>query len=176
MPLTPTATRTGANSVKYTWSGTAPYDVWQDGIKVLDQTTLTQYIAQTLDGSTNPLPAIEVLDDTDTTTAQSYRFSPRVTFQWRGQADALVYLIQEYVDAEWTTRAAAVETGDGYYQFTTAALDDVTTATWRVRPQDANGYSGDPVTLTHFMVRNPAPPAVSYSYSSGTGNLTVSAG
>ena len=93
MPVTPTATRLAPSAVLYSWTGTAPFDVWLDGRKVMDQTSLTDYIAQTTDGTTNPLPAIEIFDANDTGTPQSQQYTPRPTFQWRGQADAAIYLI-----------------------------------------------------------------------------------
>lgn len=171
MPLTPTAERISSRTVKYTWSGDAPYDVWLDGTKVLSASDATQYIAQTTDGTTNPLPAIEVRDDNDSGLAQSEQYAPTFRLQWRGQTDAAIYIIQEYVSDNWTTRATAIETGAGYYNYTTRALPDNTSANWRVVPRDVNGYEGDPVYFTHTVVCNPAPPAVTFSYSGG--NITA---
>lgn len=174
MPIIPTATRTGSYSVKYDWAGTAPFDVWQDGVKILNQTTATTYTAQTTDGTTNPLPAVEVLDSTDTEVAQSKQFSPLVKFQWRGQSDASYYQVQQYVDAEWTAKAMVKENGTGYYSYESIPLTDDTTAEFRVVPYDIRGYAGLPLPITHTIVRNPPPPAVAYAYSAGTGLLTVS--
>lgn len=173
MPLTPTATRIGSYSVKYDWSGTAPYDVWLNGVLVLNQTSLTTYTAQTTDGTTNPLPAVEITDDTDTDTAESKHYSPCVRFQWRGQSDASYYQVQQYVDAEWTPINMVKENGAGYYSFESSAQVDDTTAEFRVVPYDARGYAGLPLPITHAVVCNPAPPAVEYTYSAGTGLLTV---
>ena len=178
MPITPTATKTGSYSVKYTWSGTAPFDVWQDGRKVLDQTTRTQYVAQPLDATSTPptvLPTVEIRDDNDTDTASSKVHSPLLRFQWRGQANVVLYIVQEYVVDTWTTRGAVRESGAGYYNYTTTVLADATTHQWRVIAQDENGYQGEALSLTHYMVRNPAPPDVSHSYDAGTGLLTVAA-
>lgn len=174
MPATVTATLIAPNAIRYTWTGTAPYDVWQEGALVLSGTTLTEYIAQTTDGSTNPLPAIEVRDADDTGTAQNKAYSPRVRMQWRGQADAAVYIIQQYTGGEWVSRATVNEDRTGYYAFETTAHDDGDSAQWRVVPQDSGGYEGEPLGFTFAVVCNPMPPAVEYSYSSGTG-LTVEA-
>lgn len=174
MPLTPTATRIAPSAVRYEWAGTAPFDVWLDGRKVMDQTSLTQYIAQTTDGTTNPLPAVEVHDATDTGTPQNQKYSPRVRIQWRGQADASIYLIQEYADAQWNTRTTALEDGRGYYSVETPRQADGDTIEWRVVPQDSGGYQGAPMEFTMMVVCNPYPPAVTYTYDSGTG-LTVGA-
>jgi hypothetical protein len=176
MPLTPTATRTGTYAVRYDWTGTAPFDVWQDGIRVLSGTTLTTYTAQTTDGTSNPLPAVEITDVTDTALAESERFSPRVKFQWRGQSDASYYRIQQYLDSEWTSIGMVKENGTGYYSWESTAQTDGSSAQFRVVPYDTRGYDGLPLTITHAVVCNPAPPAVSYSYSAGTGLLTIAAG
>lgn len=172
MPVTPTATRIAPSAVRYTWTGTAPYDVWLEGRRVLQQTSLTEYVAQTTDGSTNPLPAVEIFDDTDTGTPENQAYSPRVRMQWRGQADAALYIIEEYVDAAWTARATVVEDGRGYYGFEGRAHEDGDSVQWRVVPQDSGGYQGDPLAFTFSVVCNPRPPAVAYTYDSGTG-LTV---
>lgn len=173
MPLTPQAVRTGTFSVRYYWSGVAPYDVWLDGVKVLAGSTLTNYAAQTTDGTTNPLPAIEVLDSTDTITAESKQYSPLVYFQWRGQSDASYYQVQQNIDAAWTPMAMIKEDGGGYYNFESTAQTDGIDAEFRVVPFDTRGYQGLPLPVTHRVTRNPAPPAVAYSYDDGTGNLTV---
>ena len=174
MPITPTAIRTGSYSVKYDWSGTAPYDVWQDGVKVRNQTTSTTYTAQTTNGTTNPLPAIEITDSTDTDPAQSIQYSPLVKFQWRGQADASYYVVEQYIDSEWTALAMIKENGTGYYSYESTHQTDGITAEFRVLPTDSRAYQGLPLPITHTVVRNPVPPAVAYSYSAGTGLLTMS--
>ena len=174
MPVTPTTTRIAPSAIKYTWTGTAPYDVWVDGRKALDQTSLTEYITQTTDGTTNPLPPVEIFDATDTGTPQNKKYSPRLRFQWRGQSDAAIYLIQEYAAAAWTTKATVLEDGRGYYSFETPRQEDGATIQWRVLPQDSAGYQGDPLPFSFTVVCNPYPPAVEYTYSSIAG-LIVSA-
>ena len=173
MPIIPTATRAGSYSVRYDWTGTAPFDVWLDGVKVLDGTELLTYTAQNIDASTNPLPAVEITDATDTETAQSEQYSPRVRMQWRGQSDADYYVVEQNIDAAWTALAMVRENGSGYYNFESTAQTDDTTAEFRVIPYDSRGYDGLPLYITHSVICNPAPPAVSYTYSAGTGDLTV---
>jgi hypothetical protein len=174
MAITPTATRLGTYSVRYDWTGTGPYDVWLNGQRVLTSTTAETYTAQTTDGTTNPLPAIEVLEAGDA--AESDTYSPLLRMQWRGQSGASLYLVQQYVDSEWTTIGAVRENGTGYYAYTTTALTDGDTEQFRVRAQDSRGYQSEPVTFTHTVVCNPAPPVVSYTYDDNTGDLTVDAG
>jgi len=176
MPVTPTATRVGTYAVRYDWTGTAPFDVWRDGQLVLDNTTATTYTAQTTDGTSNPLPAIEILDANDTAIAQSLQYSPMVRFQWRGQSDAAYYQIQQYVSSEWTAKGMVRESGIGYYSWESQPQTDGTSPQWRVVPYDSRGYAGLPLDVTHAVVRNPAPPAVTYTYSAGTGLLTIAAG
>ena len=174
--LTPTATRLGQYSVQYTWSGTSPYYVYQDGQLVLDATTATTYTAQTTDGTTNPLPAIEVHDSATAATIQSSVYSPLVRIQWRGQTDASYYLIEQYIDSEWTAMGRVRESGAGYYAYTTTAQEDGATVQLRVTPVDTRGYEGLATTFTHVVVCNPAPYPVTYSYNAGTGNVTVADG
>ena len=173
MPITPTATRTGSYSVRYDWSGTAPFDVWRDGVKVLNQTDATTLTVQTTDGTTNPLPAVEILDSTDTDPAQSEVYSPRLRFQWRGQADASLYIVQQYTAGEWTTIQAVRESGIGYYCYDCLAQADGEDVQFRVLPQDSRGYQGLPISFTARVVCNPAPPAVAFTYDSGTGDVTA---
>ena len=173
MPLLPTAEKLGAYSVRYTWAGTSPFDVYVNGERVLNQTTDTTLVVQYPSEATPH--ACEVRDANDTGTAASVEYSPRLRLQWRGQADAQFYHIQKYVASVWTTQQIASETGKGYYNYTTTAQADDTTVQWRVMPQDSRGYQGTPVDFSFFVVRNPAPPAVAYSYAAGTGLLTVSA-
>jgi hypothetical protein len=174
MSIPVTAERIAPNAIRYEWTGTAPYVVWERGSVVLNESSLTEYVAQNLDGTTNPLPAIEVLDSTDTVAAQNQNYSPRVRMQWRGQADAELYLIQEYVDSTWTTRDAVIESGAGYYGYETDPYDHGDAPQWRILPQDSGQYQGTPISFTFNIVCNPLPPAVAYTYDSGTG-LTVSA-
>lgn len=173
MSLTPTATRTGSYSVRYDWAGTAPFDVWRDGVKILSGTDLTTCTVQTTDGTSNPLPAVEITDATDTEYAASLQYSPLVKFQWRGQADASYYVVEQYIDLAWTALAMIKENGSGYYSFQSQAQTDAATVDFRVIPYDARGYDGLPLTITHSVVCNPDPPPIGYSYSAGTGLLTI---
>jgi hypothetical protein len=164
--------RIGPRSWRYTWSGTAPFDVWQDGAKVLVQTALLTYIVQGENNHTPP--ALEIRDADDTGLPDSVTYSPIMKLQWRGQADASLYIVQKYIDAAWTTQIAVRETGRGYYTFLTLPQDDGVLSQWRVIPQDERGYQGAAVTFSQTIIRNPPPPTVLYAYDEDTPALTVS--
>lgn len=173
MSLTPTAERLGTYAVRYTWSGTAPYAVWVNGEKLLNQTTLTEAIVQ-FPGESVP-HACEVRDANDSGSAESVVYSPRLRIQWRGQNDAEYYKVQTYTGGAWATQQVVREDGSGYYQFSTVAQTDGATVQWRVVPVDERGYSGAAIDFSQFVVRNPAPPDVTMTYAAGTGLLTVAA-
>ena len=167
--------KVGSYSFKYTWSGTSPYDSWVDGYAYFTGTTQTSAIIElgTSGGSETEPPALELQDSTDTNTAENILYPPYLTLQWRGSTDNLCYRVQESVSAVWTTRANVSEIGLAYYKWATDLLADVTTHSWRVVAVDDRGYESTAVNLSAFMVRNPAPPVINMSYSSGTGLLSV---
>jgi len=120
-------------------------------------------------------PALEVLDANDTTDAQNVTWTPRVTLQWRGSTDAHYYLVQESVDGAWVTRNYQLESGRGYYQYDSTALDDGESNDWRVVPYDLYDVAGSGLPYQFLVVRNPAPPRISMEYDQTTGNLTARA-
>ena len=172
MPLIPTAEQVSATTVRYDWSGTAPYDVWLRGNLIASQTTVTHLIVEYYDEAAEPW--IEVLDATDTDPAQSAVHSPCLRLQWRGQADAGLYLIQQWDGAAWVTKQVLQESGRGYYWTLTTPTADGAVARWRVAVEDYRGYAGAAV-LEHeqTMICNPGAPAVTGTYSAITGDLTV---
>lgn len=177
MPIT-YVNRKGPTSWEYTWLGSPPYTVYLEGLLRLNATTATTLIVQgqTTTASTKTPPAIELRDADSTGTAESVKYSPRMRIQWRGQADAALYQIQQYADSAWTTKQVIVESGSGYYNFTATPLVDGTTAQWRVVPQDSRGYEGAAITISQVMVCNPPPPDVVFTYSgASTKTITVSA-
>jgi len=50
MPLVTTAEQVAPTTVRYTWSGTAPYDMWLNGEKLLAGTLATSFIVDYSDG------------------------------------------------------------------------------------------------------------------------------
>jgi hypothetical protein len=173
MPIIPQAEKMGNFSTRYFWSGDAPFRVWVNGELRLDLTEDTELIVQ-YPGEATP-HAIEVLDSNDTEPAESQAYSPRLWFQWRGQADAFAYLVQRLEGEEWVTKTPVKETRQGYYWYKTMPETDGTTAEWRVITQDALGYTSEVVRHTEHVVCNPLPPRTQGTYDSGTGDLTVEA-
>lgn len=174
MSIVTTAEKVGATTVRYTWSGTAPYDVWLNGEKVLSQTDATSFVAQS-PGEDVPY-AIEVTDATLVGVAESERYSPRLRIQWRGQTDAAYYAIQRYSGSAWETKQIARESGQGYYRYITTAEADGASAQWRVVAEDEDGNEGAVLSHTQTVVCNPSPPNVAGTYAAGTGLLTIAAG
>ncbi len=173
MPLIPTAEKLGRYSVRYTWSGDAPFRVWVNGALRLVQTDDTELIVQ-FPGEAMP-HAIEVLDVNDTDPAESEAHNPCLRLQWRGQVDASAYLVQRWNGSEWETRTPISENRAGYYRYLTVAEVDGTEAQWRVVAQDSQGYEGQVIRHNQTVVCNPLPPAFAAAYDSGTGMLTVEA-
>ena len=54
-------------------------------------------------------------------------------------------------------------------------LADVTAHQFRVIVVDECDYEGDPMPFDFFMVCHPAPPDITMTYDSGTGDVTVAA-
>lgn len=167
----PTAERLSDYATRYTWSGTAPYDVWLNGQRMAYQSTATVFVVEHY--GEDVAPWIEVLDATDTDPAQSLANSPRLRLQWRGQTDANVYLIQRWDGTEWETKAIRREDGTGYFSHWTTPELHGTTARWRVIAQDARGYESEMIAWTQLVVCNPKAPAVTGSVAAG--DLTVEA-
>jgi len=168
----PTAERLSDYATRYTWSGTAPYDVWLRGQRMAFQTTATVFVVEHY--GEDVAPWIEVLDATDTDPAESLANSPRLRLQWRGQTDANLYLIQRWDGADWETKAMQREDGRGYFSHWTTAEQDGTTPQWRVIAQDVRGYESEMIAWEQLIVCNPTAPLVDGSYAAG--DLTVEAG
>ncbi len=155
-----------------TWSsslGSPTYRIYRDGVLVSTQTT-TEYTLTISDGYA---PVIEILDDA--TEAQP-AFPGVLVLGWRNDADAAQYKIEEYAAGVWVLRETVVLDSEVAWQsYTTPALADETSHTWRVTPVDAAGNSGTAISFVVLMVRHPDVPDVLMTYSSGTAQVTVSA-
>jgi len=162
----------GAQSWRYTWAeGLSPYSIWYKGI-LWDRVDATEYIIEET-GAANEPPAIEVLDSSPGATAEQELYPPLLILQWRGVDGVDRYQIQEKVFGTWTTRHTVLETGLGYYQYKTPALADVTLAKWRVRAIDEWDNPSAALNFDAFIVSNPEPPAITMTYDSGTGLVTI---
>lgn len=173
MPLITTTEQVAATTVRYSWSGTAPYDVWLNGECLLRQTASTSFVVE-YDGESAE-PWIEVLDSTDVDPAQSELYSPRMRLQWRGQADAQHYAVQRFnVDTEaWDDAQFVAELGRGYCWTKTPPEADGATAPWRVVAMGSRGYESPVVAVGRVIVCNPRTPVVAGVYDALSGDLTV---
>jgi len=151
--------------------GLSPYSIWYKGI-LWDRVDATEYIIEET-GAANEPPAIEVLDSSPGATAEQELYPPLLILQWRGVDGVDRYQIQEKVFGTWTTRHTVLETGLGYYQYKTPALADVTLAKWRVRAIDEWDNPSAALNFDAFIVSNPEPPAITMTYDSGTGLVTI---
>lgn len=169
MPVIPTAEQQGPTSVRYEWTGDAPFNVWMNGDRVLVDSSETHFIAQF--AATEAPYAIEVLDSNDSAPAQSQDHSPRARIQWRGSSDTAYYVIEKYDGVNWNPVQIVIESGRGYYAFTAPPDRDGETVQYRVRGYDESGYVSPVLAFTHHVVCNPQPPTIAFSYAAG--DLTV---
>ena len=65
--------------------------------------------------------------------------------------------------------------GRRYFNWRSRVLEDSATHQFRVTPIGANGNNGTAKNFVVLMVRIPDPPRVSYSYSAGSGVVTIAA-
>lgn len=176
---TPTYEHLGGGNWRASWAGTAPFRLYHNGTQVATQdggtTERTEYVVVTTD-AVEP-PALEVFDSTESDdVAQTITYCPRGTLQWRRVVAASYYTIEKYDGADWDIVGRAYEDGlIGYHQFTTQTTPTGTEVQYRITAYDARGGTSDTRTFTWTPIAIPAPPAITLSYSSGTGNVTVSA-
>lgn len=163
---------------KFVWTGTAPYYLLNKGVPVFSSATSRTEWLFDHDDNEEP-PAIEVYDSTQTDAALAQILNPPYgLLQWWHAVNAAYYIVQEEVTegatTSWVNRPPLIrDIGVGYYQYATAVLDDETTATFRVLAVDEQGNQNT-VEFDIPMVRNPDPPRINISYSSTSGQITVS--
>lgn len=154
----------------FEWTaGTPPYQIWLNGLLLEDEITDEEYLC-IQEGYEDIPPPIEILNDGDTIENQEY--PPFITLQWLGNANAVMYEIQEYVNAGWIKRALIDEVGQGYYKYTTRSLIDASTAQWRVLSLDLKENEGTPLSFSVIIAKNPDPPEVEIEYTKP--NIVVS--
>lgn len=166
-----TRSTTTEGAWEFTWgSGFAsPYSIWLDGV-LLDTVDDESY---TFDrpGYDEAPPDLEIVETGET--AESETYPPYVVLQWRGSQDAAAYDIEQYISGVWTVIATVMETGQGYYQWTSQPLEDLATEQYRVTPVRLGGADGTPLSFTTAVCRNPPHPEVELSIDS-TGDVIVS--
>lgn len=171
-------TKVGYGAWRYTWTGTAPFRVWSYDTYsyLLDSTDDTEITVAAIDHNNIEPPAIAVYDSTETTIPEGVTYPARLVLQWRGYRYAEYYRIEkETSPGVFTTVQGVAEDGQGYYQCSIAKVtDDVSEDTYRVVTVDKSGAETD-TEITAVIIRNPDPPKLTYTYSAGTGLLTIAA-
>lgn len=114
----------------------------------------------------------EVLDNPSTDPQPAY--PRRGLLYWQSVDDAEYYRVEEYSGGAWTEKRRVQALSRSAYHVRTGVL---TTGEhqWRVVPVTSGSIDGTPIEFAFTIVCRPDPPDVSYSYSSGTGNVTASA-
>lgn len=159
-------TQTGSRLWRYAWTGTGPYRVTVRGMLYADAQDAA-YVD--VGGYSNNQPyEVEVSESDSTTDGEAH--PPYAVLQWFGN-----YWAEAYQVWDGTTLLAEIpEDGRGYYSYTTAALDDLSSTTYDVKQRDSAGNLSTATALTVSMVRLPAPPLVDYTYAPLTNTITVS--
>lgn len=168
-----TAEQVSRSAFLLRWSSTlgagAVFRVYRDG-ELLATTTLTEWLITVEQGEA---PVLEVLDAD--TPNPSPAFPGYLLISWYAVAGAERYLVQENLSGTWTTFKTVLEDGSGYYLVPTRFLEDATVHSFRVLPVGTNENQGTAAELACLMVRIPDPPDVTFSYSSSTGAVTITA-
>ena len=156
---------------QYTWDGTAPFTVHQQGRVILQSTTYTSTIVK---GTSTEPPVLEVYDSTDTPPAYAtVNNAPYLTIQWQGVTTAVLYKIYQWSGTAWVLQGRMIETGLAYYQYGTRYLG-AGDEQWQVIAVDTYGTESVARVITTEIIANPVAPSIQLSYSSGTGNVTIS--
>lgn len=165
--------KVGAYTFRYPLTGTAPFYVYAPGRQIGVTDTDTHVIVEG-DDDYEPIP-LQILDSLDTDSPYETLNPSTIVLQWRGDSSHYYYLVEEYVGTTWTQRALLMESGQGYYEYESEPLDDVTSAVWRVTAYDTQENAGRAQEYSILVVRNPAPPQVHITYNPVTGDATASA-
>lgn len=168
----------GTNAWQYEYTGTAPFEILDEGRVKLSQTDRLIYSVQNSDDEEPPV--LEIFDSTeDSATAQGKLHPPFGRVQFRGNLQATgqgaYYKLEKRVGGgSWETVEKIIHRGKRYYYYDTETLTDIQTHEIRITPIDSQANEGPPLYFDIDMVRNPPAPSISTSYDSGTGLLTVS--
>jgi len=92
---------------------------------------------------------------------------------WYGNPIVATYLIEQLIDAVWVQQAEVFEMGEAVYTWQTGVLPNNEESQFRIRAIDPAGNESDPLLLSKFVVRRPEKVEWSWSYDSGTGQVTV---
>lgn len=159
----------GINQWQFSWSGTAPFRVYLDGVYFGETSSTSLSISYRKNG--DEAPALEIYDSTDSTVAQNTLYPSRMNLQWRGISGVFYYRIDQYVDSEWTEIDRIPHSGEGYYLYLTEKLADETEHQFRIVAVTNDGGESLPLSFPGFIIKNPDPPQVNFSYAAG--QLTI---
>jgi len=157
---------------EFTLSPSTYYDVWLQGQRIETYLAVgqTTYIYDWWTDTEEP-PPLEFVDYGET--PASYDYPPHGVLQWFGDTSVYRYSVEQYVDSAWTVMMEIAETGQGYYQHTTAVLADESSVLFRVVPYDSEGFSGEPLDFTVVVVAHPTPPSIDVTYDSDNVELDI---
>ena len=105
----------------------------------------------------------------------AYSVPYRGTIWWYGNPLVAHYLIEQWIASAWVQVAEVFETGEPVYRWQTAVLPNNEESQFKVRAFDHAGNESAPLLLSKYVVRKPAKTEWSWSYDSGTGQVTVDA-
>ena len=109
----------------------------------------------------------------DTDEAAAYNVPYRGTIWWYGNPVVAYYLIEQWIDPDWVQQAEVFETGEPIYRWQTGVLPNNEESQFRIRAFDHAGNESAALYLSKFVVRRPETTKWSWSYDSGTGQVTV---
>lgn len=165
-----TATKQGNARWLFTWTSDSDesWDIWLDGVLIVTVEG-GEYETQLPGYETEP-PHFEIV--ATGTDAENDLYPPFAILQWREVGEEAGYLIEKKVNGTWTSVGNLTNTSKGYYTFRTTPLEDDTDIDFRVSALNFRGEAGTPIEFTVHVVRNPAPPSVTYAIDSA-GDLVV---
>lgn len=163
----------GTTAYLYTWTGTSPFRIFEDGVLIEAASTGTTRIFE--GDSANTPPYVEILDSTQTGDPDSVTYPPYFTLQWRGDTNSFGYRVDEYTGGQWVERSNIRESGAGYYKYQSPAYNDATATQHRVVAVDEDGNESTALEYTQTIIRVPQPVDATMAYSAGTGQVTFTA-
>lgn len=161
------------NVYLYEWTGTAPFRIFNYEIMDwIEESTEATFIEIVGDSDIEP-PAIEVFDSDETTDeCIGASYPDKVIIQFRGYRYADYYRIDLDSGGGYEEVGRMYESGQGYYQFVTSILETGATYDYRVVVVDlAEGEAEIDVSV--ILTTLPILPELSYTYDSGTGDVTI---
>lgn len=169
-----TWTKLGNGAWSETHSGTGPFRAILKGKELSTDSELTHVYENATTYATAP-PDIEVLDTDAGDTSVGETNPPFAVLIWRCNSLADYYNVYKYIASVYTLIGTVLEDGRGYYRWEGDAVNVPTTEYYQVTTVDSEGEESDPIQFEIFVAGIPGRPTQSFSYDSGTGDVTVTA-